>query len=121
MGRIELLFGELASEPGMVKVSRHALPDPRRPLRMQCSGIPTPRRMRTRWRAALWGRALLASPGGRKRATILGLLAMIGGVLLQNSFWRLAMIGVLTASSALIAGAWTEVAIMAEQLERARN
>ena len=46
---------------------------------------------------------------------------MIGGVLLQNSFWRLAMIGVLTASSALIAGAWTEVAIMAEQLERARN
>jgi hypothetical protein len=122
MGRIELLFGEMASEMNR-KVSpttRHALPDARRPLRMQCRGNPTPRRRRIAWRASLWARALM-SRGARRRASAMGLLAMAAGAMLQNPLWRIAMIGGLTAAVALVAGAWTEMAILGEVLERGRN
>ncbi|MDB5318748.1 MAG: hypothetical protein JWN40_379 [Phycisphaerales bacterium] len=120
MGRVELLFGELASEIGKAKVSRHAPPDARLPLRMQCRGNPTPGRRRTEWRASLWARAL-ASRAGRRRASAMGLVAMIVGVLLQNPLWRIAVLGGLTAAVALVAGAWTEVAMLGEVLERGRN
>jgi hypothetical protein len=121
MGRIQLLFGEMASEAGKAVASaRHARPDARLPLRMQAGGNPTPRRRRTAWRASLWARAMM-SRAGRRRASVMGLLAMIAGVLLQNPLWRIAMLGGLTAAVALVAGAWTEVAMVAEVLERGRN
>jgi hypothetical protein len=51
----------------------------------------------------------------------MGLIAMIAGVLLQNPLWRIAMVGVATVVVALVAGAWTEVAMIVEVLERGRN
>jgi hypothetical protein len=120
MGRIELLFGEMASEKNLKSPMRHALPDGRRPLRMQCRGNPTPRRRRMAWQASLWARAL-RSRGVQRRASAMGLLAMGAGVLLQNPLWRIAMIGGLTAAVALVAGAWAEVAMVGEVLERGRN
>lgn len=123
MGRAELLFGEQASDltaSSSLSTSRHALPDARRPLRMQCQGNPTARRRRSEWQAALWARAL-RSRGGRRRASVMGLLAMMVGAMLQNPLWRIATIGGLTAAVALVAGAWTEVSMLAEVLERGRN
>ena len=120
MGRVQLLFGVRASELANANASRHARPDARLPLRMQAGGRPTPRRRRMNFRGALWARAL-TSRAARRRASVMGLIAMIAGVLLQNPLWRIAMVGGLTAAVALVAGAWTEVAMIGEVLERGRN
>lgn len=112
-----MLFGEMASE---IQVTHHVPPDARRPLRMQCRGSPTSRRQRMAWRAKLWARSL-TSRGVRRRAGTLGFLTMAVGTLLQNPLWRIATIGGLTALIALVAGAWTEVSLLADVLERGRN
>jgi hypothetical protein len=109
MGRVELLFGEMAS------VARprwgRSGPDYTLPVRMQSGGRSAAGRRMARWRWAVM-RGRMGARANVRRGVMIGMASGIGAVVAGGRFWQVAVFVLAAGVSGWFGGAWAEAGLM---------